>query len=224
MGVFGVVFGCSGVAGFNGRCLGASIGDGGFTLVCISGRRGDGGFTVATWLCPVREKVRPAWPDGGREREKVRLARSKHPKIGVLCLAGRTFSRKCKWKGCAGRVFSRKRVWRGCAGRAFSRKGRRRGRVGRVLSRTGSRGIPRGELCCAAALVVGPSTGSVNPSIRSYTHLVEAGRGRPTRPQQPTPKRKALIKGSGPPVKAVTSLDNGRKWRVYAGHTLELLR
>ena len=182
MGVFGVVFGCSGVAGFNGRCLGASI--------------GDGGFTVATWLCPVREKVRPAWPDGGREREKVRPAHEKWPKIGVFTLAGRTFSRKGRW----------------------------RGGVGRVLSRTGSRGIPRGELCCAVVLVVSPSTGSVNPSIRSYTHLVEAGRGRPTRPQQPAPQRKALIKGSGPPVKAVTSLDNGRKWRVYAGRTLELLR
>ena len=109
-------------------------------------------------------------------------------------------------------------------GEFFSRKCGWRGGVGRVLSRTGSRGIPRGELCCAVALVVSPSTGSVNPSIRSYTHLVEAGRGRPTRPQQPTPKRKALIKGSGPPVKAVTSLDNGRKWRVYAGRTLELLR
>ena len=32
----------------------------GFMLVCISGRCGDSGFTVATWLCPVREKVRPA--------------------------------------------------------------------------------------------------------------------------------------------------------------------
>ena len=57
-------------------------------------------------------------------------------------------------------------------GEFFSRKCGWRGRVGRVLSRTGSRGIPRGELCCAVALVVSPSTGSVNPSIRSYTHLV----------------------------------------------------
>ena len=63
MGVFDAFFGC--------------IGDGGFTLACISGRRGDGGFTVATWLCPVREKVRPARSDGGREREKVRPAHKK---------------------------------------------------------------------------------------------------------------------------------------------------
>jgi len=193
---FGAVFGCRGVVGFSGPLLGTSS--------------GVGGFNVAMLLRLVCENVRPAWSGGGCEREIVRPARSKHPRIGVFTLAGRVFSRKCGWRGGVGRV--------------FSRKGRRRGRVGRVLSRTGSRGIPRGELCCAAALVVGPSTGSVNPSIRSYTHLVEAGRGRPTRPQQPTPKRKALIKGSGPPVKAVTSLDNGRKWRVYAGHTLELLR
>ena len=44
------------------------------------------------------------------------------------------------------------------------------------------------------------------------------------RPQQLTPQRKALTKGSGSPVKVVTSLDNGRKWRVDAGRTLELLR
>ena len=43
-------------------------------------------------------------------------------------------------------------------------------------------------------------------------------------PSKPAPQRKALIKGKWPPVKAVTSLDNGRKWRVYAGRTLELLR
>ena len=98
------------------------------------------------------------------------------------------------------------------------------GRAGRVFSRTGSRGIPPGEHCRAAALAAGHSTGSVNPSIRSYTHLAEAGCGRPTRPQQPTPQRKALTKGKRLPVKAVTSLDNGRKWRVYAGRTLELLR
>ena len=54
---------------------------------------GDGGFTVATWLCPVREKVRPARSDGGCEREKVRPACEKWPKIGGLWRAGRSFSR-----------------------------------------------------------------------------------------------------------------------------------
>ena len=48
MGAFGAFFGCIGVAGFNGCCSGASIGDGGFTLACISGCRGVIGFKVAT--------------------------------------------------------------------------------------------------------------------------------------------------------------------------------
>ena len=56
-------------------------------------RSGDVGFTVATWLCPVREKVRPARSDGGSEREKVRPAHEKWPKIGVFWCAGRVFSR-----------------------------------------------------------------------------------------------------------------------------------
>ena len=66
MGVFGAVFGCRGDGGFNGCCLGASIG-----VV---------GFNVATLSRLVREKVRPA--------------RSKHLKIGVFTLAGRVFSRQ----------------------------------------------------------------------------------------------------------------------------------
>ena len=79
MGVFGVVFGCRGDGGFNGRCLGVSIGDGGFMLACISGCRGVIGFNVATSQQPVREKVRPA--------------RAKHPKFGDFVSAGRIFSR-----------------------------------------------------------------------------------------------------------------------------------
>ena len=57
----------------------------------VFGRRGDAGFNVALLSRLVREKVRPACPDGGREREKVRPARTKHPKIGVLLRAGRTY-------------------------------------------------------------------------------------------------------------------------------------
>ena len=121
MGVFGAFFGCRGDGGFNGCCSGT--------------RSGVVGFNVAMLLRLVREKVRPAWSDGGREREKVRPARSKHPKIGVFALAGRTFSRKSRWRGRAGRTFSRKIRRRGRAGRTFSRKIRRRGRAGRVFSR-----------------------------------------------------------------------------------------
>ena len=99
------ISGCRGVVGFNGCCLGASIGDGGFMLACISGCRGvvgfngcclgassgDGGFTVVTWLCPVREIVRPASP--------------KWPKNAVFRRAGRVFSRKCRRRPRAGRIF-----------------------------------------------------------------------------------------------------------------------
>ena len=41
---------------------------------------------------------------------------------------------------------------------------------------------PTGRVCCNAVPAAGPSTGSVNPSMRSYTRRVEAGRGRPTTP------------------------------------------
>ena len=98
MGVFGAVFGRRGVVGFSVPLLGVSSG-----VV---------GFNVATLSHLVREKVRPAWPDGGREREKVRPARSKHPKIGGLWRAGRVFSRKRGWRGRAGRVFSRQSALR----------------------------------------------------------------------------------------------------------------
>ena len=236
MGVFGAVFGRRGDAGFSVPLLGVSS--------------GVGGFNVATLLRLVREKVRPARSDGGREREKVRPARSKHPKIGVLWRAGRVFSRKLVWRGFGGRTYSRRSRWSGRAGRTFSRKSRWRGRAGRTYSRRsrwsgragrvfsrkrGWRGCA-GQVCGPAVVGshrasfdatrsrTGPSIGSVNPSIRSYAHLVVAGCGRPHWPQQPTPQRKALTKGKCLPVKAVTSLDNGRKWRVSAGRALELLR
>ena len=75
MGVFGAVCGRRGDDGFNGCCSGARSGDGGFMMACVSGCSGVFGFKVATWLCHAREKVRPARPDGGCEREKVRPAR-----------------------------------------------------------------------------------------------------------------------------------------------------
>ena len=91
MGVLSAFFGCRGVVGFNACCSGASSGDGGFTLACISGCRGVIGCIVATWLCPVHEKVRPARPVGGCEREKVRPASPKRPKNAVFRRVGRTF-------------------------------------------------------------------------------------------------------------------------------------
>ena len=93
MGVFGAFFGRRGVVGFSGALFGVSSG-----VV---------GFIVAMFLRAAREKVRPARPDGGCEREKVRPAHEKWPKIGVFWRAGRSFSRKCRWRPAAGRVFSR---------------------------------------------------------------------------------------------------------------------
>ncbi len=105
MGGFGAVFGCSGDVGFSGPLLGVSSG-----VV---------GFNVAALSRLVCEKVRPAWSDGGREREIVRPARSKWPKFGVFALAGRVSSRQSRWRGCAGRVISRQPVlWPGLVGDA----------------------------------------------------------------------------------------------------------
>ena len=70
------------------------------------------GAAVLRWWASVytREKVRPAWSDGGCEREKVRPARSQHPKFGVFALARRSFSRKCHCRGGVGRTLSRQPV------------------------------------------------------------------------------------------------------------------
>ena len=77
MGVFGAVLGCRGDAGFSGSLLGASSGGVGFNVAALSRL--------------VRDILRPAWSDGGRERDKVRPARSKWPKFGVFALVGRVF-------------------------------------------------------------------------------------------------------------------------------------
>ena len=94
------------------------------------------------------------------------------------------------------------------------------GALGEFLRGPAVVGSHRASFDATRSRQMGPA-GSVNTSMRSYTHLVVAGRGRPL---LPSPQRKALTKGERLPVKAVTSLDNGRKWRVYAGRTLELLR
>ena len=103
-------------------------------LGAFFGCRGATGCIVATSQLPVREKVRPAWSGGGCEREKVRPACSKWPKMSVLWRAGRTFSRKSLWTPTAGRTFSRKSRWTPTAGRSFSRNSCGTERAGRVLS------------------------------------------------------------------------------------------
>ena len=125
-----------------------------------------------------REKVRPVALWSSCKREKVRPAHEKWPRMGVLWRAGRTSSRKCCWRGCAGRTSSRKCGWRGCAGGTSSRKCGWRGCAGRVCGPAvvGS----RASFDAARSRQLGPSTGTLNPSMRSYTHLVVAGRGCPT--------------------------------------------
>ena len=76
-------------------------------------------FQCLRVVAPDARYSSPCWSDGGREREKVRPARSKWPTFGVFTLAGRVFSRKCRWRGGAGRVFSRQPVlWPGLVGDA----------------------------------------------------------------------------------------------------------
>ena len=76
---------------------------------------------------PVREKVRPAWPDGGREREKVRPAALCHresakkfalraqntPKSAFLRLLGELFRGNAAGGAVLGEFF---RANRYCAG------------------------------------------------------------------------------------------------------------
>ena len=152
-------------------------------------------FQVATLSRLVREKVRPARPDVCVSAKKFALCAQNGPKWAFSGVRASFFAEEPLEGPCWASFFADRQSW---------------DPTGRTLSR-------RSHGCR-------PSTGSVNPSMRSYTHLAEAGCGRPTRPQQPTPQRKALTKGKRLLVKAVTSLDNGRKWRVCAGHTLELLR
>ena len=49
----------------------------------------------------------PGGAVSSRKCEKVRPVRSKWPQFGVFALAGRVFSRRCRWRGCAGRASSR---------------------------------------------------------------------------------------------------------------------
>ena len=62
-------------------------------LACISGCGRVIGCIVATSQRPARVKVRPAGPGGGCERDKIRPALEKWPKIRGLWRAGRVLYR-----------------------------------------------------------------------------------------------------------------------------------
>ena len=53
-------------------------------LACTSGRRGVIGCIVATWLCPVREKVRPARPGVGVSVKKFAMRGQNTPNWVIL--------------------------------------------------------------------------------------------------------------------------------------------
>ena len=89
--VFSAFFGCRGVVGFNGRCSGASSGDGGFTVACISGCSGVIGFNVAMSPRPVREIVRPARLDVGVSAKKFAQRAENTPILAFLGLLGEFF-------------------------------------------------------------------------------------------------------------------------------------
>ena len=90
MSVFRVIFGCSGVVGFNGCCLGLSIGDGGFTVACVS-VCGGGGCIAAASLRLVREQVRPARLDVGASAKKFAQRTKNGPKSAFYGVLGEFF-------------------------------------------------------------------------------------------------------------------------------------
>ena len=93
------------------------------------------GCVAGVWWGVGARIFSPCSDRSGRECEKVRPAHDKSPKSGVLWPAGRTFSRKHWWRGCAGRTFSRNSGRRRCAGRVSYRYRPPRPRAGTVLYR-----------------------------------------------------------------------------------------
>ena len=139
-------------------------------LACVSVCGGVIGCNVATVAVACARKSSPCSACCGREREKVRPANEKWPKIGVLWRAGRTISRKCHWKPRAGRVISRKCHWKPRAGRTSSHlrpeKGLRLGSEypGRCLSsETGYVPVGENHLFSWRAWRVGSLSGHAPP-------------------------------------------------------------
>ena len=74
-------------------------------LACISGCRGVIGFKVGTWPCPVREKVRPAWPDVCVRTKKFALHAQNTPKSAFLRLLGELFRGNAAGEAVLGELF-----------------------------------------------------------------------------------------------------------------------
>ena len=150
MGVFRVFVGRRGVVGFNGCCLGASSGDDGFTPACISGRRGVIGFNVAAWLCPVREQVRPAWPDVGASAKEFAQRTKNGRKSAFYGALGEFFRGRAAGGAVLGEVF------RGSAGGGSV--------LGELFRGYGVEGLVLGGMCSVLPQCV--SVGSTRDRFR----------------------------------------------------------
>ena len=174
MGVFGVFFGCRGDGGFNGRCLGASIGDGGFMLAYISGCRGVIGFNLATWLCPVREKVRPARPGVGASAKKFALHAQNGRKTLFSSALGELFRGGAAGGAALGELFR----GRACEGPV----------LGELFRVHAPEGTVSGESCRrqAAAGSCPPPTRAPAPRERGNPATASCRRKTPTPRRRPT--------------------------------------
>ena len=160
----------------------------------MSGCSGGVGFNVATWLCPVREFVRPARSDGGREREIVRPAGSKHPNFGFFVLAGRVFSRISRRNPLLGEFFRGWAAGGSVAGRTLSRVRARRPRLGWCVHGLAAVCKPRRHPRQVLWVPEGGSEGGGGSAL--YTHTF-AATGNTTRRVQRSVRRSARGRGPG---------------------------
>ena len=105
MGVFGAVFGCIGVVGFNGRCSGARSGDDGSMLACISGCRGVIGCKVATGGVLRAKKFALRGLMVGASAKKFALRTKNGPKSAVYGVLGELFRGRVAEGAVLGEVF-----------------------------------------------------------------------------------------------------------------------
>ena len=139
MGVFGAVFGRRGDGGFSGA------------LLWVSG--GVVGFNVAMLSRLVRDIRRPARPDAGASAKLLALRHCSH-RLGAKKFAQHT-KNGSKW------------VFDGALGELLRGNAAGGAVPGEYSSRTSSHGIPPGEFVVLRSCQMGPSTGTLNPLMRS---------------------------------------------------------
>ena len=139
MGVFGALFGCRGDGSFIGP------------LLWVSG--GVGGFNVAMLSRLVRDIRRPTRSDVGASAKKF----AQHTKNGSKWVFDGALGELLR-ENAAGGVVRGELLRENAAGGAVP---------GEYSSRTSTRGTPPSEFVAPCAWQPDPSTGSVNPSMRS---------------------------------------------------------